>query len=103
MNVQLTQTETGVEIYGDIDDAGSRLPVVLDAPGDHHRPRGPDTSFEREPPINLFVQGSVDSGRDGDPATDGAASRTTAQNFTIGAQRGALSTSATSGRQSKVK
>ena len=82
-NVQPTQTWTGIEKYEDVDDAGSRLPVALDAPGDYYHPRGPGTSLQKESHINYFVQGSVDSGRDGDTATDGAAVGTTVRNFTV--------------------
>jgi len=83
--------------YEDVDDTGSRLPVGRNAPGEHHRPRGPDTPSKKESIEIKFVTGSVDSGRDVGPAADGAASGTRARNFTFGAQRGALSTSFTSG------
>ena len=79
---QLTRTLTEEEKYGDVDDAGNRLPAALDEPGDHHRPRGPGTPSRKELHTNYFVQGSVDSGRDRDPAADGAASGTTVRNFT---------------------
>ena len=64
----------GLEKYEDVDDAGSRLLVALDTPGDDHHTRGPGAPSHKEFHTNYFVQGSVDSGRDGDPATDGAAS-----------------------------
>jgi hypothetical protein len=79
---QLTQTLTKVEEYEDVDDAGSRLPAALDEPGDYHHPRGPGTPSQKELHINCCVQGSVDSGRDRDPATDGAAFGTAVRNFT---------------------
>ena len=79
---QLTQTLTEVEKYEDVDDAGNRLPTALDEPGDYHRPRGPGTPYQKELHTNYFVQGSVDSGGDRDPAADGAASGTAVRNFT---------------------
>ncbi len=78
-DIQSTKASTReVEMkYEDVDDTGSRLPVGRNAPGEHHRPRGPDRSIEIK-----FVTGSVDSGRDEGPAADGAASGTRARNFT---------------------
>ena len=84
-DVRLTKTSTREveKQYEDVDDTGSRLPVALNAPGEHHRPRGPGTPSKKESIEIKFVTGSVDSGRDGSPAADGAASGTRARNFTI--------------------
>ena len=84
-DIQSTKASTReVEMkYEDVDDTGSRLPVGRNAPGEHHRPRGPGAPSKKESIEIKFVTGSVDSGRDVGPAADGAASGTRARNFTL--------------------